>query len=122
MGNALQVLEKIAALRGPKPLPASASFQVSDSNAEQSSSFMALQRLSDGHLVGLQLHGGQPDVGAVDELKAVLEEKQGAAIRPVVLLHIQAGGPRLREERALVAQSAEERLKGVKVVVDFLQA
>jgi len=95
---------------------------VGDGDAEQSSSFTALQCLSYGYLVGLQLHGGEPDVRAVDELEAFFEEKQGAAVRPVVLLHIQARRPRLREESTLIAQSAEEWLEGVKVVVDFLQA
>lgn len=87
---------------GPKPLPACAGFQVGDSNAEQPSSLIALERLGNGHLVGLQLHGGKADVGAADQLEAFPAEEQGTAIWAVVVLHIQAWRPWLWEEGALV--------------------
>lgn len=122
LGDVLEVLQEVAALRRAEPLPARAGFQVGDGDAEEPAGLVALERLRDGHLVGLQLHGGQTDVGAADELEALLEEEHGAAIRPVVVLHVQARRPRLREEGALVAQAAEERLKRVKVVVHLLKA
>lgn len=122
LGDVLQVLQEVAALGRAEPLPARAGLQVCDGDAEEPAGLMALERLCDGHLVGLELHGGQADVGAADQLEALLQEEHGAAVGPVVALHVQARRPRLGEEGALVAQAAEERLKGVEVVVDFLKA
>lgn len=93
-----------------------------DGDAELAAGLLALQGLGDGHLVGFQRHGCQPDVGTVDQLKSVLEEEQGAAVGSIVVLHIQTRRPGLGEEGALIAQSTEEGLEGVEVVVHLLEA
>lgn len=93
-----------------------------DGDAELAAGLLALQGLGNGHLVGLQRHGRQPDVGTVDQLESVLEEEQGTAVGSIVVLHIQTGRPGLGEEGALIAQSTEEGLEGVEVVVHLLEA
>lgn len=47
--------------------------------------------------------------------------EESTAVRAVVAGHIQAGGPGLGQEGAVVAQAGQDGLEGVVVVVHFLK-
>jgi len=120
--DAAQTPQQVGALRAPQPLPAAAGLQVGDGHAQPPAGPSAPQRLDDGHLVGGQRRGRQPQVsrGLRGEARAAVE--QSAAVRAVVLLHVQTGGPGLGHEAASVAEAGHDWLKGVVVVIHLLQA
>lgn len=142
----LEVAQKVGALGAAEPLPAGTGLQVGHGHTQASSSAAAtkhhhhsdlwqdsgasealvssFERESERnptHLVGGNPHGGEPYVHALQELEPGLIKEQRAAVGPVVALHVQTRGPRLRAEVAAVTQAYQNGLEGVIIVVDLLQ-
>lgn len=73
------------------------------------------------HLIGGNLHGREAYVDTFQEVVAHLVKEERAPVGAVVALNVQTGRPRFGAEVAAVAQTGQNWLESVVVVVNFLQ-
>lgn len=104
-GDATELLEEMSPLCAPKRLPAAPGFQMGYCHAEDLAREPAAKRSHNGHLVGLEHHGGQSKVVGLKQLETLAVKEQSASIWTIVVVNIQAGGARLGTEAALIAQA-----------------